>query len=116
MSGRGYRSKTTNLGGPFLPARSPLDGLDAENSGFGSCPMRTLRSGQRFLRAVEKLTKIQLARCGLVDVARGALIRDKWIVFGWSFSLYFPGWEKERNDEGIEVFGRAEGVHFEAGR
>ena len=26
-----------------------------------------------------------------------------------------PGWEERRSDEGIEVFGRAEGIHSQAG-
>lgn len=45
-----------------------------------------------------------------------ALIPKNWTVHNWSFPRYFPGWEKERKHEGIEVLGRPEGVHFEAGR
>ncbi len=36
-------------------------------------------------------------------------------VYGIEFSAPFPGWEKERSDEGIAVFGRPEGVHHQAG-
>ena len=30
------------------------------------------------------------------------------------FRASFPGWAGAENDEGIEVFGRAEGIHIEA--
>jgi len=33
-----------------------------------------------------------------------ALIPENRTVHNWSFPRYFPGWEKERSDEGIEVF------------
>jgi hypothetical protein len=49
-------------------------------------------------------------------VTETALIPKSWTVHNWSFPRYFPGWEKERKHEGIEVLGRPEGVYLEAGR
>jgi hypothetical protein len=44
------------------------------------------------------------------------LTPENWIVFGWSFLLYFPWLGGVESDEGIEIYGRPEGVHFEAGQ
>jgi hypothetical protein len=46
-----------------------------------------------------------------VPFVRDYLRPQNWIVFGWSFPLDFLDWGGA-DDEGIEVFGRPEGVHF----
>lgn len=43
------------------------------------------------------------------------LLPVNWTILNYSFLLFSHGPEGVENDEGIAVFGRAEGVYFEAG-